>query len=110
MTCRLSRSKAGVPAALPTLMFFVNSRICSPSWLPSVGEKKFITAGCSADYVVVAARTGGPGMIGISLFLVEKGIPGFRSRRLKTQGWWSSNTVGIPNLSETSRTSCRNHE
>jgi len=41
----------------------------------------------------VAVRTGEEGYSGISLLLLEKGMPGFNVRRLRTQGWWSSNTA-----------------
>jgi alkylation response protein AidB-like acyl-CoA dehydrogenase len=37
------------------------------------GEKKFITGGCSADFLVVAVRTSDNGYFGISLLLLEKG-------------------------------------
>lgn len=57
------------------------------------GEKKFITTGCKADYFVVAARTGDKGYFGISLFLLEKGMPGLEAKRIKTQGWLASNTA-----------------
>jgi len=57
------------------------------------GEKKFITSGIKADYYVVAVRTGKQGVDGISLMLLEKGMPGLSARRLKTQGWLSSNTA-----------------
>lgn len=40
------------------------------------GEKKWITNGMFADYFTVAVRTGGEGMGGISLLLLEKGMPG----------------------------------
>lgn len=59
------------------------------------GEKKFITAGVKASYYTVAARTGGSGAKGISLFLVPRDTPGITVRRMKTQGWWSSNTAFI---------------
>ncbi len=41
------------------------------------GAKTFITSGIRADFYTVAVRTGGPGFGGISLLLIEKGIPGF---------------------------------
>lgn len=59
------------------------------------GEKKFITSGTKADYFTVAVRTGGPGMKGVSLLLVEKDMPGITIRRMKTQGWWTSATTFI---------------
>ena len=59
------------------------------------GAKKFITGGMKADYFTTAVRTGGEGMGGISLLLLEKGMPGISVRRMKTQGWWISNTAYI---------------
>jgi len=59
------------------------------------GEKKFITSGMKADFFTVAVRTGGEGMNGISLFLLEKGMKGITCRKLETQGWASSNTAFI---------------
>mmetsp|Transcript_6816 Transcript_6816/g.7463 ORF Transcript_6816/g.7463 Transcript_6816/m.7463 type:complete len:502 (+) Transcript_6816:31-1536(+) len=59
------------------------------------GEKKFITGGMRADYFTVAVRTGGKGMGGISLLLLEKGMPGINLRRQKTQGWWTSTTTFV---------------
>ncbi|MGH2785915.1 MAG: acyl-CoA dehydrogenase family protein [Actinomycetota bacterium] len=56
------------------------------------GQKAFITNGSKADYVVVAARTGGEGYPGISLIVVDKDTPGFRTSRMKTVGWWTSHT------------------
>jgi len=56
------------------------------------GEKKFITSGTKATYFTVAVRTGGKGMKGVSLLLMEAGMPGFTIRRQKTQGWWISGT------------------
>ncbi|KAI9337915.1 acyl-dehydrogenase domain-containing protein [Zopfochytrium polystomum] len=50
------------------------------------GEKKWITNGAWADYFVVAARTGGPGMTGISLLLVERSAGGVHSRKMHCQG------------------------
>uniref|UniRef100_A0A7S4M790 Cytochrome b5 heme-binding domain-containing protein n=1 Tax=Vannella robusta TaxID=1487602 RepID=A0A7S4M790_9EUKA len=59
------------------------------------GAKKFITGGMKADYFTTAVRTGGEGMGGISLLLIEKGSPGLSVRRMKTQGWWISNTAYV---------------
>jgi acyl-CoA dehydrogenase len=38
-------------------------------------------------------RTGEEGYFGISLLLLEKGMAGIGARRMKTQGWSSSNTA-----------------
>src|SRR5437879_7650568 len=56
------------------------------------GQKVFITNGSKADYVVVAARTGGDGFGGISLIVIERDTPGFTSKRMETVGWWTSHT------------------
>jgi alkylation response protein AidB-like acyl-CoA dehydrogenase len=40
------------------------------------GVKKWITGGLTSDYFTTVVRTGGEGMGGISLLLLEKGMPG----------------------------------
>jgi len=59
------------------------------------GEKKWITNGIFAQYFTVACRTGGPGMGGISLLMLEKGMPGLETRKMKCSGVWSSGTTYI---------------
>jgi len=59
------------------------------------GEKKWITNGIFAKYFTVACRTGGPGMGGLSLLLVERGMPGLTTRKMKCSGVWSSGTTYI---------------
>lgn len=60
------------------------------------GAKTYITSGVRADYVVTAARTGGPGVGGVSLIVVDKGTPGFEvSRKLEKMGWRSSDTAEL---------------
>ncbi len=59
------------------------------------GSKTFISNGTRADYLTIVARTGGPGADGLSLFLVEKGMPGFTSTRLKKMGWHCSDTATL---------------
>jgi len=60
------------------------------------GSKTFITSGVRADYYTVAVRTGEPGFAGISLLLIEKGMPGFTvGRQLKKMGWWASDTAEL---------------
>jgi len=59
------------------------------------GEKKWITNGIFADYFTVACRTGGSGMKGLSLLLVEKDMPGVTTRKMKCSGVWSSGTTYI---------------
>lgn len=59
------------------------------------GEKTFITSGMRADFYTVAVRTGGPGMGGISLLLVERDTPGFTRTKLEKMGWWASDTATL---------------
>ena len=60
------------------------------------GEKTFITSGMRADVITVAARTGGPGLGGISLLVIEEGMPGFSRTALdKKMGWWASDTATL---------------
>ena len=60
------------------------------------GEKTFITGGMKSSFYVVGARTGGEGMKGISLFLVESDAPGFsRTALSRKQGWWASDTATL---------------
>ena len=59
------------------------------------GSKMFITSGMRADYYTVAVRTGGAGMGGISLMLIEKDMPGFTQTRLEKMGWHCSDTAAL---------------
>eukprot|EP01125_Pyxidicula_operculata_P017098 TRINITY_DN5952_c0_g1_i3.p1 TRINITY_DN5952_c0_g1~~TRINITY_DN5952_c0_g1_i3.p1 ORF type:complete len:308 (-),score=73.96 TRINITY_DN5952_c0_g1_i3:13-936(-) len=59
------------------------------------GEKKWITNGIFADFFTVAVRTGGSGMGGVSLLLIEKEFPGVVTRRMDCQGVLSSGTTYI---------------
>jgi acyl-CoA dehydrogenase len=59
------------------------------------GSKIYITSGMRADHYLVAARTGGPGAAGVSLFLVDRDWPGFSRSPLKKTGWWSSDTAAL---------------
>ncbi|MEM6534415.1 MAG: acyl-CoA dehydrogenase family protein [Pseudomonadota bacterium] len=60
------------------------------------GSKTFITGGMKSDYFVVGARTGGPGIKGISLFFVEADTPGFsRTEIPKKMGWWASDQATL---------------
>jgi acyl-CoA dehydrogenase len=57
------------------------------------GSKMFITNGSWADYVVVAAKTDpDAGHDGITLFVVERDMPGFSSRRMQMLGWRTGQT------------------
>ena len=59
------------------------------------GSKMFITSGMRADYYTVAVRTGGAGMGGISLMLIEKDMPGFTQTPLEKMGWHCSDTAAL---------------
>jgi len=59
------------------------------------GSKVFITSGVRADFLTVAARTGGPGASGLSLLLVEGDRPGVQRTNMKKTGWWCSDTASI---------------
>jgi acyl-CoA dehydrogenase len=59
------------------------------------GTKMFITNGVHADLYFVAAKTG-PGKREVTMFIVEKGTPGFTvGRALKKTGWLSSDTAEL---------------
>ncbi len=62
------------------------------------GAKMFITNGVHANLYFVAARTdpAAKGSRGISMFIVEKGAPGFRvGRALNKTGWLCSDTAEL---------------
>ena len=62
------------------------------------GAKTFITNGVYGDIYIVAARTDPKAKAsrGISLFIVEKGTPGFQvARKLDKHGWRSSDTAEL---------------
>ena len=61
------------------------------------GTKLFITNGVHADLYFIAAKTGRPAARhGMSMFIVEKGTPGFTvGRALKKTGWLSSDTAEL---------------
>ncbi|HSH42629.1 MAG TPA: acyl-CoA dehydrogenase family protein [Arenicellales bacterium] len=62
------------------------------------GSKMFITNGVHADLYFVAARTDpdAKGARGITIFVVEKGAPGFSvGRALDKMGWRSSDTAEL---------------
>jgi acyl-CoA dehydrogenase len=65
-------------------------------WLLN-GSKMFITNGVHGDIYFVAAKTGSSGRgREISMFIIEKGTPGFSvSRSLKKTGWLSSDTAEL---------------
>ena len=60
------------------------------------GSKTFITGGMESDYFVIGARTGGPGLAGISLFFVDADTPGCsRTPLRKKMGWWASSQATL---------------
>ena len=59
------------------------------------GEKKWITNALFADYFTVAVRTGGSGMGGLSLLLIERSMPGITTRKMLCQGSWGSGTTYV---------------
>ncbi|GAA4049359.1 acyl-CoA dehydrogenase family protein [Parerythrobacter jejuensis] len=59
------------------------------------GAKTLITSGMRADYITLAVRTGGDGMGGVSLLLVETDRPGVSRTKLDKMGWHSSDTATI---------------
>jgi len=60
------------------------------------GSKTFITGGVKSDFYVIAARTGGEGLSGISLFFVDKDTPGFSVTPIDHKmGWWCSDTATL---------------
>jgi acyl-CoA dehydrogenase len=60
------------------------------------GAKTYITSGVRADFVTTAVRTGGDGHGGISLLVIDKGLPGFTvSGPLDKMGWRASDTAEL---------------
>ncbi len=59
------------------------------------GQKTFITSGIRADFLTVAVRTGGPGIRGISILVIEGDSPGLTRTPLKKMGWWASDTAEL---------------
>jgi len=55
------------------------------------GAKTFISGGMKGDYFTTGVKTEG----GVSLLLIERTMPGVKTTRLKTQGWWASTTTTI---------------
>lgn len=59
------------------------------------GSKTFITSGMRADVITCAVRTGGPGMGGVSLLVIEGDRPGLKRTRLDKMGWRCSDTATL---------------
>jgi alkylation response protein AidB-like acyl-CoA dehydrogenase len=56
------------------------------------GTKKWITGCMWADFFTLAVRTGGSGMSGLSLLLLDANSPGVSRKRMATQGGGAHNT------------------
>ena len=60
------------------------------------GSKTFISNGINADLVIVVARTNPESRLGLSLFVVERGMKGFvRGKNLKKMGLKSQDTAEL---------------
>jgi acyl-CoA dehydrogenase len=59
------------------------------------GSKTFITSGMRADLITTALRTGGEGMNGVSLLVIEGDTPGLSRTPLHEMGWWCSDTATL---------------
>ncbi|TNE46195.1 MAG: acyl-CoA dehydrogenase [Sphingomonadales bacterium] len=59
------------------------------------GAKTLITSGMRADFITLAVRTGGEGMGGVSLLLVETDRDGVSRTPLQKMGWHASDTATI---------------
>lgn len=59
------------------------------------GQKTYITGGMRADYFTTAVRTGGEGIGGISLLVIDAHAKGVSRTPLKKMGWWASDTATI---------------
>ncbi|MBL8383938.1 MAG: acyl-CoA dehydrogenase family protein [Burkholderiales bacterium] len=72
------------------------ARRAGDAWVIN-GAKTFITNGVHGDIYVVAAKTGATGRNHqVSMFIVEKGTPGFTvARPLKKHGWLCSDTAEL---------------
>lgn len=59
------------------------------------GSKMFITSGMRADTITTAVRTGGPGLGGVSLLVIDGDTPGLTRTPLKKMGWRCSDTAAL---------------
>jgi alkylation response protein AidB-like acyl-CoA dehydrogenase len=60
------------------------------------GTKLWTTQGDIAETILLMARTGAPGAKGVSTFIIEKGMPGFRmGKREKKMGLHTSHTMEL---------------
>ncbi|MGI9594197.1 MAG: acyl-CoA dehydrogenase family protein [Patiriisocius sp.] len=60
------------------------------------GSKTFITNGVYSDYLIVAAKTSpNQGNKGISIFIMDRDLPGISATKLDKLGWRASDTAEI---------------
>ena len=59
------------------------------------GSKTFITSGMRADFITTAVRTGGDGLGGVSLLVIDGDTEGLSRTALKKMGWWCSDTATL---------------
>lgn len=59
------------------------------------GAKKWITGGLFADFFTTAVRTGGPGMGGVEVILIEKSMPGVSVEPMECMGAKGSGTAFV---------------
>lgn len=72
----------------------IRTRACRDSdHFVVAGQKMFISNGVRGVYFSVAVRTGGEGMGGISLLLIERDHAGFTQTQLPKSGCWTSDTA-----------------
>ena len=58
------------------------------AWLVT-GEKTLISGLMRADYILTAVRTGGPGIGGLSLLLIDSTLPGVQREPVDGLGWYN---------------------
>lgn len=59
------------------------------------GSKTYITGGMTSKWLTTAVRTGGEGVGGISLLLIDLESEGVSRTELPKMGWWSSDTATL---------------
>jgi len=92
--CAVAMTEADAGSDLASMR--TRARKAAGGWVLD-GSKMFITNGVHADLYFVAAKTGAAGRNRhMSMFVVEKGTPGFRvARALDKQGWLCSDTAEL---------------